>query len=131
MGARFRLHCRGLPGSPDLVFSGRKLCVFVHGCFWHRHPGCRFASMPATNTDFWAEKFDANVARDLRKTDELVQLGWRIEVIWECETRDLSRLTSRMKAILFSESPTSLRPRDVPESSSRSPRRASRVRHCQ
>lgn len=92
LGLRFRLHRRDLPGTPDLVFPGRRVALFVHGCFWHRHPGCRMAYTPKSRTQFWQTKFDGNVARDARKLDELIEAGWTVEVIWECETRDQARL---------------------------------------
>jgi DNA mismatch endonuclease (patch repair protein) len=87
-GLRFRLHARGLPGRPDIVFPGARIALFVHGCFWHRHPGCRFATTPSTNASFWVSKFAANVARDAEKSNRLQELGWTPLVIWECETRD-------------------------------------------
>jgi DNA mismatch endonuclease, patch repair protein len=96
---RFRLHDRQLPGVPDLVFPGRRLVVLVHGCFWHRHAGCRFATMPATREDFWAAKFNANIRRDTLVREQLDHLGWTVETIWECETRDehaLDRLCWRI-----------------------------------
>ncbi|MCC5098179.1 DNA mismatch endonuclease Vsr [Xanthomonas campestris] len=101
LGARFRLHKKSLPGRPDIVFPSRKLCVFVHGCFWHRHPECRLASTPGSNVDFWLEKFQKNVERDSRKSEELMSLGWRVEVVWECETRNQELLRDRLKEILF------------------------------
>lgn len=96
MGGRYRLHRRGLPGTPDLVFPGRRLVLFVHGCFWHRHQGCRLASTPKSNVLFWRDKFCANVERDLRKEAELEAFGWRVVVIWECETRDIAALSNRL-----------------------------------
>lgn len=84
LGLRFRLHAR-LPGRPDLVFPRHRTAVFVHGCFWHRHAGCRFATTPATNAEFWQAKFANNVERDLRKIGELEHLGWRVIVVWACE----------------------------------------------
>ncbi|WP_417721981.1 very short patch repair endonuclease [Salipiger sp.] len=84
LGFRFRLHRRDLPGTPDLVFPRHRAAVFVHGCFWHRHAGCRKASTPATRTAFWQEKFAANVARDRRVQAELIARGWRVAVVWEC-----------------------------------------------
>jgi len=86
-GFRYRLHRRDLPGSPDIVLPGRKAVVFVHGCFWHRHPGCKAASTPKTRAEFWARKFDANVERDRRAIDALSEKGWAVHVVWECETR--------------------------------------------
>lgn len=87
-GLRYRLHVRGLAGRPDLVFPGLRTVVFVHGCFWHRHSGCRFAAVPSTRRDFWNEKFAANVARDLRVSHELRASGWKVLTIWECMTAD-------------------------------------------
>jgi DNA mismatch endonuclease (patch repair protein) len=86
-GYRYRLHGRRLPGTPDLVFPGRRAAVFVHGCFWHRHSGCPSASMPKTRAEFWSAKFATNVARDRRVEEELRASGWRVHVVWECETR--------------------------------------------
>ena len=86
-GLRFRLHVRGLPGSPDLVFPKYKAVVFVHGCFWHRHPGCRFTTVPKNNADFWTNKFSANVKRDQVAVSRLHGLGWRVAVVWECAVR--------------------------------------------
>ena len=87
MGLRFRLHRKDLPGRPDLVFPKHRLAVFVHGCFWHRHEGCRHASTPKSRVVFWTEKFAMNVARDSRQEAALKDLGWRVLVIWECETK--------------------------------------------
>ncbi len=92
LGLRFRLHRRDLPGTPDLVFPARRIALFVNGCFWHRHPGCRFAYMPKSRAWFWQAKFDGNVARDARKQEELAARGWTVVTIWECETRDQDRL---------------------------------------
>ena len=96
LGLRYRLHRRDLPGTPDLVFAKHQLVIFVHGCFWHRHAGCRFAYTPKSRVKFWTEKFKQNVARDLRNENTLVGLGWRVAVIWECETHDGSTLESRL-----------------------------------
>jgi DNA mismatch endonuclease, patch repair protein len=87
-GYRFRLHRRDLPGAPDIVMPGRKVVVFVHGCFWHMHQGCRFAKMPATRPEFWKAKLEANVERDRRSVEKLQALGWRVLCVWECSTRD-------------------------------------------
>jgi DNA mismatch endonuclease (patch repair protein) len=86
-GFRYRLHDRRLPGSPDLVFQKYRAAVFVHGCFWHRHEGCRFTTTPATRPDFWATKFASNVERDARHEAAIRKLGWRASVIWECDIR--------------------------------------------
>lgn len=96
MGLRFRLGRRGLPGKPDFVLPKHRLAVFVHGCFWHRHPDCKRASTPRTRTEFWQAKFDANVQRDARLIGDLEKLGWRSVVIWECELRDPERISQRL-----------------------------------
>lgn len=96
-GLRYRLHDRSLPGSPDLVFRTYRAVVFVHGCFWHRHPGCSRATTLKTRTDFWRAKFDANVVRDQAAIAALEEQGWRVLVVWECSTRsaiDLARVLS-------------------------------------
>jgi len=100
MGLRFRLHRRELPGSPDIVLPRLSTAIFVHGCFWHRHPGCRLASTPKTRTQFWDDKFAANVARDRTAIRALKALGWRVLVVWECETRNLSALSNRLNIVL-------------------------------
>lgn len=86
-GYRFRLHRRDLPGAPDVVLPGRKVAIFVHGCFWHRHPGCSFATLPATNAAFWHAKLSGNVKRDVRAIEALTAAGWRVLVVWECATK--------------------------------------------
>jgi DNA mismatch endonuclease (patch repair protein) len=91
-GLRFRLHDRALPGSPDLVFPAHRIAIFVHGCFWHRHPFCKYATMPSERREFWLDKFAKNVVRDQRNLLALSQAGWAPLVIWECETRDEERL---------------------------------------
>lgn len=83
-GLRYRLHDRSLPGSPDLVFPRFQSVVFVHGCFWHVHEGCKFATRPSSRKEFWKEKFDANQKRDRRNYDALAASGWRVLVVWEC-----------------------------------------------
>lgn len=87
-GYRFRLHRKDLPGKPDIVLPKYHAVIFVHGCFWHRHQGCRKASTPTTNASMWAEKFRQNMDRDQRKQQELEQLGWRVIVLWQCEIMD-------------------------------------------
>lgn len=91
-GLRYRLHDRRLPGAPDLVFPGRRIALFVHGCFWHQHPGCASAMRPRSHLDYWTRKLDGNVARDRRNREELEATGWRVWVIWECETKDRAAL---------------------------------------
>ena len=100
LGYRFRVNMKGLPGSPDIAFTKRRKAIFVHGCFWHRHPGCRCATEPKTRNEFWRTKFEANIERDDRKRRELEKLGWKVETVWECETRSLSRLIERLKDFL-------------------------------
>ena len=106
-GLRYRLHDRRLPGRPDLVFPKHRAVCFVHGCFWHRHPGCRYATTPATRPAFWQAKFADNVARDERNCQQLLQEGWRIAVVWECSLRG-NRLESTVSQIanwIASDSP--------------------------
>ena len=85
LGFRFLLDDKRLPGRPDIVLPKYRAAVFVHGCFWHRHGGCKVASTPKSNTGFWTDKFERNVARDTRVAGELGVLGWRVFVVWECE----------------------------------------------
>jgi DNA mismatch endonuclease (patch repair protein) len=96
LGLRFRLHRKDLPGTPDLVFPGRAIALFVNGCFWHRHD-CARATTPATNTEFWKQKFERNVVRDRRNAAELKKLGWHCTTVWECETKDDRKLEALLK----------------------------------
>jgi DNA mismatch endonuclease (patch repair protein) len=104
-GFRFRLHDKRLPGRPDIVLPKWRVAIEVHGCFWHRHEGCRYASTPATRPEFWAEKFAANVARDKRNIEKLQEAGLRPVVIWECWLRgkDISELVNSLSAWIRSE----------------------------
>lgn len=86
-GFRYRLHVRNLPGSPDLVFPKHRAVIFVHGCFWHRHEGCRYTTTPKANSEFWKQKFQGNVNRDARHAAMLHDLGWRVAVVWECSLK--------------------------------------------
>ena len=95
LGYRFRLHSCDLPGRPDVVFRSRRVAIFVHGCFWHRHD-CGLAYMPKTRQQFWREKFDRNVRRDQEVRDELEAAGWRVIVVWECQLEQLSALSARL-----------------------------------
>lgn len=83
-GFRYRLHRRDLPGKPDLVLPKHRLAIFVHGCFWHRHEGCFYATSPATRKDFWRQKLDTNAARDKQQQGNLISSGWRVLIVWEC-----------------------------------------------
>jgi DNA mismatch endonuclease (patch repair protein) len=105
LGARYRLHRRDLPGSPDIVLPGRKLVVFVHGCFWHGHSCARGARTPKANRDYWVAKVGRNVARDRESRAKLEAAGWRVEVVWECELKDAAALETRMRKLLESPSP--------------------------
>lgn len=98
-GYRFRLHRKDLPGKPDLVFSGRKAVIFVHGCFWHMH-GCKSVRIPKSNVDYWAQKLGRNRERDAQNVDALMQMGWRVLMIWDCETVDLAELERRVRQFL-------------------------------
>ena len=86
-GFRYRLHVKDLPGSPDIVFPSRRLAVFVHGWFWHRHRGCKAATNLKTQQEFWQAKFERNVERDAEAIARLEQMGWRTHVVWECEAK--------------------------------------------
>ena len=100
MGYRFRLHRQDLPGKPDIVLPKHKVVVFVHGCFWHGCPTCRHAKIrPKTNSDYWEKKLDRNIQRDKENCDSLQNLGWRVLIVWECETKkkNLSTLNDRLR----------------------------------
>ena len=88
MGFRFRLHWKDLPGSPDIVLPKYKTVIFVHGCFWHRHENCKYASTPKTRKEFWESKFKANVKRDFEIQEKIKNIGWQSVVIWECEIKN-------------------------------------------
>ena len=106
-GFRYRLDDRRLPGRPDLVFPRYRAVVFIHGCFWHRHAGCRLTATPQTRPQFWNAKFEANVERDRSAVRSLLGSGWRVGIIWECATRSsLSEVVDRMSAWLISDEPT-------------------------
>jgi DNA mismatch endonuclease (patch repair protein) len=101
MGYRFRLHRKDLPGHPDIVLPKHRAAVFVHGCFWHGHPGCRRAARPTSNEAFWNTKIDRNIERDAQAQDELVSRGWKVLVVWQCETRDPRSLENRLRGFLL------------------------------
>ena len=96
MGLRFRLHQRVEGCKPDIVLAKHKTAIFVHGCFWHRHKGCRFAYVPKSRTEFWMTKFKANTVRDEKNERELNDAGWRVLIVWECEIRNLERLEAKL-----------------------------------
>jgi len=100
-GFRYRLHVRDLPGKPDIVLPRYRAVVFVHGCFWHRHPGCAYATTPATRKDFWKAKLEGNRRRDLENRRRLMELGWRVFIVWECGIRhDPDQLMSQLETAL-------------------------------
>ena len=99
-GYRFRVHGRGLPGTPDLVFSARRKAVWLHGCYWHRHEGCHFAAVPKTRIDYWATKFARNVERDAEHVAALRDMGWTSLIVWECEMEDPGVVRSRVEEFL-------------------------------
>jgi len=100
LGYRFRLHVRNLPGTPDIVLPKYRTVVLVHGCFWHRHPCCRFAYTPKSRVSFWTEKFRRNTERDQEIERELVSLGWNVVTVWECEVADSDLLQQRLLRLL-------------------------------
>ena len=100
LGYRYRLYSDKLPGRPDLAFAGKRKAVFVHGCFWHRHPDCRYATSPKTRVEFWKSKFQANVARDELTRRKLEQMGWKVLTVWQCELKDPDKLAERLNEFL-------------------------------
>jgi DNA mismatch endonuclease (patch repair protein) len=100
LGFRFRIHRKDLPGKPDIVLPRYKTVIFVHGCFWHRHKGCKYAYTPKSRIDFWQKKFAENQQRDKRAKQKLQKLGWRVVTVWECETKHMQILTRRIKRLL-------------------------------
>lgn len=109
MGHRYRLHRRDLPGTPDIVMPGHRIAIFVHGCFWHAHQGCKYAKTPSTSAGFWTAKLQDNVDRDQRAANQLTAMGWRVLNVWECSTRDheaTARLPDALARWIDSDSPT-------------------------
>jgi DNA mismatch endonuclease, patch repair protein len=100
LGARYRLHRKDLPGNPDIVLAGRRLAVFVHGCFWHGHDCARGARVPKQNRDYWVAKVGRNRARDARHREALGAQGWQVETLWECELKDAAALDARLRGLL-------------------------------
>jgi DNA mismatch endonuclease (patch repair protein) len=105
LGARYRLHLKDLPGSPDVVLPGRRLALFVHGCFWHGHDCARGARTPKQNRDYWVAKVGRNRARDAANRTALEAAGWRGETLWECELKDAAGLEERLKRLLAGDPP--------------------------
>jgi DNA mismatch endonuclease, patch repair protein len=100
LGARYRLHRRDLPGCPDIVMPGRRLAIFVHGCFWHGHDCARGARVPKQNRDYWITKVDRNRVRDRANQATLAVAGWRVETVWECDLKDLPSLEVRLAGLI-------------------------------
>lgn len=111
LGYRFRLHRTDLPGKPDIVLPRFGTAILVHGCFWHRHTGCRFAYTPKSRVEFWLRKFASNVARDRDVKKALAKQGWRAVIVWECELRSPERLSNRLNAALLGGTDTKARNR--------------------
>lgn len=99
LGYRFRLHCKELPGKPDIAFVGRKKAIFVHGCFWHGH-GCKIGRPPKSNLEFWLPKIERNRERDREKKSELEAIGWKVEEVWQCEIKEFQSLERRLSHFL-------------------------------
>ena len=99
-GYRFRLHRRDLPGVPDVVLPGRKIALFVHGCFWHMHTKCKYCKLPSTRPEFWQAKLSGNVERDQMAIKALMSSGWRVLTVWECTTRNTAALATLQKALV-------------------------------
>lgn len=100
-GYRFRLHRADLPGSPDIVLAKYRTVIFVHGCFWHRHRGCRYATTPKSRTEFWVRKFESNVSRDREASGTLSGLGWQVLTIWECELKSPETTMIRLDEVFY------------------------------
>ncbi len=105
LGGRYRLNRADLPGKPDILLAGRKLAIFVHGCFWHGHDCARGARAPKANREYWTGKIGRNRARDIETRAKLEALGWRVETVWECELKDLAALETRLGALLRTPPP--------------------------
>ncbi|HEX8573561.1 MAG TPA: very short patch repair endonuclease [Allosphingosinicella sp.] len=99
-GWRYRIHVRGLPGTPDIVFPGRKKAIFIHGCFWHGHDGCPLSRLPKTRSAFWEQKIGTNKRRDRAKAAALTESGWRVFTVWQCELKDPVKLLSGLESFL-------------------------------
>jgi DNA mismatch endonuclease, patch repair protein len=100
LGYRFRLHRQDLPGIPDIILPKHRTIIFVHGCYWHRHKDCRFAYNPKSRQVFWQKKFDGTLQRDKKNYEVLTNMGWTVYVIWECETKNIQTLKSKIKKLM-------------------------------
>ena len=100
LGYDFETHVKQLPGTPDIVFHAENKAIFIHGCYWHRHPGCKHATTPKTNTQYWEEKFAANVKRDKRAIESLGDQGWRVLVLWSCEVKGINDLRGKLRGFV-------------------------------
>lgn len=98
-GLRFRVQVRKLPGNPDIVLPKYKTVIFVDGCFWHGHEGCKYYRLPKSNIEFWKEKIDRNIARDIRNEEELRALGWRVIRVWECDIKRVARRDGYLRGL--------------------------------
>ena len=96
LGYRFRIHKKNLPGSPDIVLKKYSSVIFVHGCFWHQHPGCKFAYKPASHISYWEPKLKRNIERDHENQIHLQELGWHVIIVWECELKELETLAQHL-----------------------------------
>ncbi len=104
MGHRYRLHRKELPGKPDIVFISKKKAIFVHGCFWHRHRGCKWTTTPKTRVFFWKNKFESNIERDRKAVEDLEASGWDVLIVWQCQTGDVESLKETLQGFLANES---------------------------
>jgi DNA mismatch endonuclease, patch repair protein len=102
LGYRYRLHARDLPGTPDIVFRGRRKAIYVHGCFWHRHPdaACKLSRLPKTRREFWVPKLEGNRRRDLENQRKLTEMGWNCLLVWECEISTRARLVEKLREFM-------------------------------
>lgn len=100
MGYRYRLHSPAVPGKPDIVLKRFRIAIFVHGCFWHRHSGCKFSYIPKSRVEFWAKKFEENIRRDETVRKQLSELGWKYLTIWECETKSSETIEHLLRGFL-------------------------------
>lgn len=106
MGIRYRLHAKDLPGTPDILFRSRQKAIFVHGCFWHRHPdpACKLTRMPKSRVEFWERKLEGNRERDAANEARLKEMGWKVLTVWECELRDLEQLGNKLSGFIEEKS---------------------------